>query len=496
MSDQSTDAVQPASFRRGVFLTSFGTIVTIGLFFLETIIAARVLPKESYGIYVLLIALVNFLIVAVDCGCQTGVTQLLASSERTRQEALANSALVFRIAVLAVVGVGIWLAHGLLNLADPSQTLARYVVYVPAMLAVASLDELLLSMLRGFHAYRHWTTAQIVRSILRVVLTSFLLLVMKLDLLALIYSWIISFAASVAYEYMALPISRRLIFRRPLIGEILRFGFPIQLTRFLWYAFLQADVLLLGLLAGPASVAYYAVARKIPDGLQRLSESYIAVYFPAVTTLFATGRHDRASAMLNRSLRLISFLSALVAIVGVAFSQPIMLLFSQKYLDSAPAFGLLMMALHITFIASLLGYTMTAAGHPGRSLAENITRTGLNVLGDLLLIPPLGFVGPALATLLAAYASNPLLVWLLRRKGVVVAVAPYAKQTLLLLLCSAIFWWLQPAAIAIRLGIVALFVALNLLLATISRDDLALVLPERLLPRPVAPAETLPRSQP
>ena len=64
-----------------------------------------------------------------------------------------------------------------------------------------------------------------------------------------------------------------------------------------------------------------------------------------------------------------------------------------------------------------MGYALTAAGYPGRSLGENSIRTTLNLLGNLVLIPILGTVGPAIARLLSVYISNPINVWLLRRSN-------------------------------------------------------------------------------
>lgn len=459
--------------------------MNITFLFLETMVAVRLLVTDSYGIYVLLIAIVNFFVMAVDFGCKTAVTQLIASSDRIRQTALVNSALVFRLVIIAVISALIWLGQDLPLLLDPSRALLQYTGYVPMMLVVASFDELFFGMLQGFQAYRHMAVAQIVRSVLRLCLTIVFLSVLKLGVMALIYSWTISFAVSAVYQYLVLPISKRFVYQRPLLSEMLRFGFPLQLTRFLWFVFRRVDVLLLGTLAGPASVAYYAVAARIPDALQHLSESYTAVYFPTMAALLAKGKLRQASWILDHSLRLISFAAALVALIAVLFSQQIVtLLFSEKYAASSLAFALLMIALHITLMANLMGYTLTSAGYPGRSLGENLTRTTLNILGDLLLIPAFGFMGPAYAALVSRYSANPVAVLLLRRSGIAVTVAPYAKQTLLLLLCAVLFWWIQPAEFTYKVAIVVLFVVLNMVLSTISRDDLSLVLPEGVAKRP------------
>ncbi len=480
MSEQAAPGAPLAGFRRGVLLTGAGSAGNVALLFLETMFAVRWLAAEDYGIYALLVATVNFLVLAIDFGGKSAVTKMIAGAERAQQVALASGALVFRLAIAAAFAGVLWLGQSLLLLLDPSGTLRSYAGYLPLMLTVASFDELLLAILQGCRAYRPLAVAQILRSVLRLLLTVALLALFDLGVVALVYSWLLSFAVSIAYQFAALPLPKRFVWRGPLLGELLRFGLPLQVTRFLWFVVRRVDVLLLGILAGPVGVAYYSVAARVPEALQHLSESFIAVYFPTVASLLAKGERRQAGWVLNRSLRLLSFLGALVALSAVVFGQQlVVLLFSDRYEGSSLAFALLMIAFHMTFLATLMGYTLTSAGYPGRSLGQNAARSAVHLVADLLLIPALSFVGPAYAAVISSYATNPMAVLLLRRSGVAVTVAPYVKQTGLLLLCAALFWWLQPTGFAYKAGILALFLALNLLLATVCRDDLGLLLPAR-----------------
>ncbi len=196
----------PVGFRRGLLLTSSGSITNLVLLALETIIAARLLPTAVYGSYILLLTTVNFLVMAIDFGCKMTVTQLISSGERTRQEAVVGTALTFRVAVVAGTSALILLFRDVLAIVDPSPNLAEYVGYLPLMLAAASLDELLFATLQGFHAYRPMMVAQIIRGCLRIMLTVFLLIAFDAGIVALVSSWCISFAVAIGYQYWALPI--------------------------------------------------------------------------------------------------------------------------------------------------------------------------------------------------------------------------------------------------------------------------------------------------
>lgn len=472
------------SFQSGVVYTGSSSVVNIAALFLETIFAARLLPEEKYGIYVILIAVVNFLVVVVDFGCKTAITKMLASSDPEMQAALTNTVALFRVAILLVLSALIWLWHDLLLLLDPSQSFLQYAAFVPVMVAVASFDELFYSMLQGFRSYGSVAISQVIRGGLRLALSLTLLAVFHLGILALIYSWIISFAASSVYQFLVMPVPKRLFWRRPLLVEVLHFGFPLQLTRFLWYALRRADILLLAALAGPSSVAYYAVAARIPDALQRLSESYIAVYYPTVSALIANGKHQEATKVLNQSVRLLSLATALGAAGAILFSKQIMtLLFSGRYAVSALPFALLMVAFHAAFMISLIGFTLTAAGYPGRSLWANLARVTFNVTGDLALIQPLGVVGATTAAVISAYVTSPFAAWLLKRSGTPVAMTPFTKHAILLLLYTLAIWWVPDLQFVYRAVGFVLVSVLCMLAANLSRDDLKMFLPEELVRR-------------
>jgi O-antigen/teichoic acid export membrane protein len=470
------DQRRPAGVRQAVMLTSTGAIVTMIFLFLETTLAARLLSTDAFGVYVLVVAVVNFLMMAVDFGVKTAVTQLIARDDGPSRAAIVNSAILFRLAVVACVWALLWLPRDLFARLDPAGDVLPYLGQIPPMVLVASLDQLLFGMLQGFQAYRPLATAQIVRSTLRLALTAILIGPLGLGVAGLLYSWTISFAASTTYQYWALPVAKRWTCQRAVLAELLRFGAPLQFAGFLWFVFGRIQTLILGAWSGPSSVAYLAVASRIPEALQQVAESYMAVYFPRMTGLLASGQRVEASRMLQTSLRLVSFGAALLALTGVLFGDWITeLLFSSRYAASAPAFAVLMVTLHMVLVVNLFGYTLTSAGHPQRSLTVDIVRTGVLVCGSLALIPPFGFMGAAYARLVSSYVGSPVVVRLLRRDGPRVSVEPCLMQTGLLLVCAILAHWAEPLVLKLLLAI--LFVLSNAALRTVTSTDVGLLLP-------------------
>ncbi len=468
-----------AGFHRGVFYSSSAATVTIITLFLETMVAVRILETDCYGIYVLLLAMVNFSTMIIDLGVRTASTQLIASSKPERQFALVNSIVLFRLLTAGGASILLLASAHFLRYLNPSTTIIDYIIYIPAMMSLMSLDELFAGMLQGFHLYGHMAFAQTVRNTLRFLLSIFFLAVVKLGVLSLIYSWIISYSVAVIYQYLYIPTEKRLKIQQNLIKEVLHFGFPLQVSRFLYFVSGRIDILLLGSLAGVNSVALYDVATKIPVALSHFFNSYITVFFPKMSTLLAEEKKEKANRLLEHSLRLSAFGLAFLALVAVLFGEEIItLMFSAKYTDSGFAFGLFMIALLVESTLHLMGYTLTSAGYPGRSLVENIARAVITTIANLLLIPFMGFLGSAWAKLLANCTSNPLLVWLLKKSNLRISATTYIRSTAVLLMFALIFWLFHPHLLIIKSVFLLLFIIANFVLSSISTRDLLLLFPK------------------
>jgi O-antigen/teichoic acid export membrane protein len=482
-----TASVSQDVYRRGLVFTTVGSVSSLVLLFVELLIVARLLPPDTYGIYILLLTSANLLVMVIDFGCRASVTRLISGAlgAEARQQAIVSSALSFRAAVAVGSAAILWLISVLLSLFAPASDLARYVGFLPLMVVAASFDELLFGMLQGFHAYRSIATAQLVRAVLRLLLTISLLVTFHAGITALVLSWSISFALICVYEYRALPVRKFWGWHRTTVVEMLRFGFPLQISRCFTIVCTRLHPALLGIFGGPASTAYFAVANRIPEALQTLSDSYFRVYFPTMTTMLSAGQKDDAKILFERSLRLVSFSVALAAIVSIVFSYEVVtLLFSSKYTSSVPVFALLMIALHMTVMVSVFGNTLLAAGRSGRSLTVDTVWLAVSAAGSLLLVPGFGAVGAAIAAVLGSYACIPVAAWMVRRSKLRIAPAVYVKQTVILLVCVALGWWVQTLGVATgsitglacKTAIIAFFVVTSWLSAAITRDDIGLIL--------------------
>jgi O-antigen/teichoic acid export membrane protein len=475
-----------ATFQRGVISVSGGTVVSLAVLLVESVIVARVLPVADMGVYVLFQVVLSLLTIAVDFGFKTSAAQFISAESSFQQQAnIVNSLITLRLVVIGAISVPILLAGQPLSGFFQSPGLAELMRYMPIVLLFSNLDELEAGMLQGFHRYQHLALAQILRSALRLTVSTVVLLVMGWGLPGLLISWIVSFAVSSAYQWLAIPVRWRLTIDWNLIRRMLAFGMPLQMTRYLWFAMQRIDTFVISVLIGPVGVAMYDVAGRLPQGLQRLWEAYAAVYHPSLSSKFAQRDLTGSIQLIERSLRLFNFATLFFAWATVLVGKNlIVFLFKQQYAGASTTFVVMSIAFSLSSSINLLGYALTAYGRPGQSFAVNLVRSVISFGGDFALVPIFGFVGAAYATLLSQLVSAPLAWWYLRRERLPVFGSIHLRQFILTAAAAGVYFWLPPISLWMRLALIAVFPVVAVAFSLVSLEDLKLVVPERFLPRP------------
>ena len=404
------------SFGSQLLSMSSATVLNIIALFIEMIVAIRVMDEASYGRYIFVITISNFIIMVVDLGFKTAVTQLIASSGNERQKQVVFATLVVRLSLMVALSILLLVGGGLFAKWSSFKTIALFLPFIVLIFSTTSLDELFNSVLQGYQFFHQLSFVIILKSLLRLGLSFVLLLVFNMGIHALFYSWIISAIVSILVQFWIIPKLKFGKIRFALIGEIVRFGFPLYLSRVMWFVTNRINIVILNKNLGAASIAFYEVGNRIPTALQRLSEAFVRVYFPKMTQHLFSEEHEEADNLFNNFTRLISFIVGLGVLTTCLFSREITtLLFSSKYLDSHTVLISLMLAFHVGLISQIIGYTLTSAGYPKLSLIENVLRAIFIVVLNLILIPRYGFNGAAIAMLIANLLSNPVCLILLKR---------------------------------------------------------------------------------
>jgi len=258
-----------------------------------------------------------------------------------------------------------------------------------------------------------------------------------------------------------------------LIGRVLKFSLPLQGNDIFNFIIQRLDVLILARLVDPAQIAYLEMARRIPTYFRRLYQAVQSVYFPHMSELFGRGKLDEAGETLNTFLRVAAFLAFGAALVFFLFSKEVViLLFSEKYLPSAPALGWLMIVFAIGVASQILDTAFVSAGRSALVLVVNLVTAGVSAACTLTMIPLWGFMWAVYARLTAETAGNPVSLWSVRRAGVRPRVRTYLLPALFTLLCIGFRQLLGWDALVAKGVLVLLYLGLCVAVKAVTLADL------------------------
>jgi O-antigen/teichoic acid export membrane protein len=185
-------------------------------------------------------------------------------------------------------------------------------------------------------------------------------------------------------------------FSRRLVRASLSYGLRIQVAALFRMAAGRFDLLLLSLLVPLSTVGYYAIAQIVSELVLLMPRAFGTVLVPV---LAGDSRDARLSAP---AVRLSGTLS-LVAVAGVAALGPLLIVFGYGPAYTAAIVPLLILLPGIWFQSAgdLSSYVLAGRGRPGASSVLAVVQGVATVALDLVLIPPFGAVGAAVASLLA-----------------------------------------------------------------------------------------------
>jgi O-antigen/teichoic acid export membrane protein len=146
-----------------------------------------------------------------------------------------------------------------------------------------------------------------------------------------------------------------------------------------------------------SALSYLMVAGNIVAGALGQSAS------PRLAKYYAAGQRQDFQNLLAKTLSIGALLGGLsISIAAVAGKQVLTILYRPEYAEQGYLFLLLMVAAGIGYIASFLGYAMTAAQYFRVQMPLFALSTGISALACFWLIPSQGLIGAAIASIVSA----------------------------------------------------------------------------------------------
>lgn len=402
----------PARRIAGAFLAlGAGEVIGRLLAFATTIVIARVLGAEGYGVYALALAVGLYLAKASECGLEgVGVR---AIAERGSDPARLASAVSGVRIIAAVVLIGLAGAVTQWSLPDPERgiLLLSFLVLVPVALDTRWV-------LIGLERAAPVAWARVVGE--ATTLIGVLWLVDDIgDVDRAVVCYMVGVAVTTAGIWIALrrsDVRVGISWDPGLSFPLLKRGLPIAGQILLGLLIFNADLFLLRVLRDAESVGLYAAAYAPLAFAVNVGYAFAYSVLPVIVAERASGADasDLYAAQVVRALTIALPLAAGAALLAV----PIMVTgFGSDYAASGPALAALMMSAPFAAATALSWTALTALGREGWLIGATALAAVLNIGLNLLWIPEYGMLGAAAATAFTEAFRAVLTAWVAFRGG-------------------------------------------------------------------------------
>lgn len=180
----------------------------------------------------------------------------------------------------------------------------------------------------------------------------------------------------------------------------------------------QASIVLLGLLTTTSSdVGIYRVAVQgatvVSFGLMMIN----TVIAPQISRLYHSGDRERLQRMVTWSARAILATSLPLAAVLIFFGAPILqLVFGEEYASGDTALAIMCLGQLVNAAMGSVAFLLNMTGHERDTAKGLMIAAIINILLNLMLIPPFGIEGAAMATAFSLAGWNIILYRLVRMR--------------------------------------------------------------------------------
>lgn len=300
---------------------------------------------------------------------------------------------------------------------------------------------------------------------------------------AYLVGYLVAGAIGLAYLYTSTPLFR-LGASRHNRRKLLRFSLPLMLMTLTGTLLADVDTVLLGYFTGTGEVGVYNVAYALSRAGLGVLSPIAFIVMPVMAGLDAEGRRDEMDDLFKFVTKWIVLLTLPIAAVFVLFPNTLLgTVFGEEF--SSGGDSLVILTIGFLGVAAMgqVPELMKSIDETGRLLLASVFAIALNLALNLVLIPPFGIEGAAVATA-AAYLAQ--YAYLTRQLHGLTGVFPFSRRTVVLsggtvgvvagaLLLKAAY---RPSLVSIVALTTVLLLGYAVLLLTVAvdRDEIMLLL--------------------
>jgi O-antigen/teichoic acid export membrane protein len=396
---------------------SFGTrvagltvvrFISVAAGFLTSVIGARLLGTDGVGAAGIAVVLAT--VAGVVCNGGTNISTIYLLGQRPAHRRLIIGALI----PIAVSGA--LLAAALVGLSGA--TVAPFIglaqradlfLVAAALAAVIVTYEFLGAVVLGLGQTRAYVATELLRGVGSLVVTALLLFTVwrsDVGFVAAAFMAIAIAATANAYRIVRSVGAVTPRIDRAIASEALGIGMRGQIGNVLQLVSLRLDQLIVPAFLSLSSAGVYLIAVRATEALAQVGSAAGSLIFPEV----ARQGDAMDTSLTERAVRATSVIIAMAGLALGLLAEPFLsIAFGPEFASGALTLRILLVAMLPLSMARVLAGDLKGRGRPGTvSIAMGLAAI-VTVLLDVLLIPWLGIVGAAIASVVAYTVSASIL---------------------------------------------------------------------------------------
>ncbi|MBI4517293.1 MAG: flippase [Deltaproteobacteria bacterium] len=448
-----------------------GAAVQRLLHFCTTVVLARGLGHEQFGIYSFVAAYMFIFTFLVDLGFERVITREIARQPKRAGELIGTGFAIRGVlsVVVAALAIAVAWALGL-------PQLAQWCVLLAALGMPLSIEILV----RGFFQTRfamHYVYLLTLPGQLAFVALAGVVIWLGGDVRAVMAVSLVTGVLTVALILrVALP--QIGVVWRPnpaLLRYLWRESWELGAVTLLLLISMRLDQLLLYWLRGVHEVAQYSVAVKVTEALNLIPESVMVTVFPllAATERSAPERFRRIYQLAVRYL--VALVLPVALVLTLARDALIAVLFGDAYAGAAGALVLLAWWMFFSYTAAVYLNLMIVHSQQRIMAVVSAIAVAVNITLNLLLIPRWGAAGAAAANLVSSATSFVAFALAPQTRAIMQVCCAESVRPLAAVLATGVVVWLLAAPQWQLAAAVPLYVTALVITGGIDRRDWAWV---------------------
>lgn len=384
-------------------MSFIGKVGSLLIKLLVGIVVARYLSKTRLGIITGGITYIYLFSAIATLGLDYFIVKELHQFPKNRDRILGTSFWMKFAASCAVIPL-IWLVYQVY----PAKGTPYFYVLIFSAIGIVQSFNVIDSYFQSEVKSKYIMQVQVIGNLLSAAI-KLVLIYLKMPLIAFVYAYALDFvvlAIGYCFTYSRYGLS---LLKWRYDGELAKILFkhswPLIISGIMVALYMKIDQLMIQNIAGAAEAGAYATVANLSEAWNFVPTVIVTTLFPAILNARRDDQ-ERYKKRLQNLYDLMVYLSLPVAIV-ITFSSHLIykLLYTPEYAYAAPVLSVHIWSGVFVFLGAANTQYLIAEGHSKLTFWRTGAGAIINIVLNLILIPKMGMMGAAIATLIA-YASS------------------------------------------------------------------------------------------